>query len=62
MRLHLRGPHALVERPIPIAFANYVFVCDGDQSVELVRDFPRAAKQAQIELCLDERSVIMSKT
>ena len=31
------------------------------QSVELVRDFPRAAKQAQIELYLDERPVIMIK-
>ena len=35
--------------------------CDGGQSVELVTDFPRAAKQAQIELYLDERPVIMIK-
>ena len=31
------------------------------QSVELVRDFPRAAKQAQIELYLGEQPVIMIK-
>ena len=31
------------------------------QGVELVRDFPRAAKQAQIELYLGERPVITIK-
>ena len=44
------------ESLIPIARTFCKFL---HASIEIVRDFPRAAKQAQIELYLDEQSVIM---
>ena len=42
--IRLRGPHALGKALFQLLLQ---IACDGGQSVELVRDFPRAAKQTQ---------------